>query len=1391
MAEQPKPKQEVNLGPVYPDDPARLAQAKMAQGQPTYDPITDTYKPVKPAVRSDSAIYNLVTGAFKSIPKMAEPERYVKVYSALEERQDKLMKSMEEARSSGPFSAALEFTYNGLRDAGDIATAAFILSDALGDAAEKSPEAVADFIANVPPAIAAGTYQVLSDFDESISTDPVGTMLTITGLGQIAKASKLSSFVKGAKAKAPEPIRSKAGKAFDGMDRFAAKVGNMKMEDVLNLSTPISRGEKVVGGPAARRRMDVPSGEEALKVGDVLKGAVVPTIVGLGTYGMPGAVTGLLGSSVIRTGVAAAKSAGPNVFGEYIAKLERAVKGTSRAQSVSEGVAKAHIMAESMKEGSKLQDQLNKIEDAIRNGDLDNAQFYMKDLDAPVPRSTVETTIRPGVYGDSATSAKTSSTLTGPQLSRRLPESIQRPLDDALRLIDNIKSGRSTFVASEINRIARLDSTVLLGSRSIRQGVIKSIEKQVGRGLSTSEAGLVTSKMNQMASLARLSNRDISGVVNVAGKRIDLNRSIQATMKQLQPKSQRDVILQAVGTIMNKEAGAVRTQSFINAIEDSAMGPVRNRKYAGRNLEDQLKEFVPVREGSRPAYVRADVLREYAEAIAESVVLRGNTVPLAMPRGVSFRQIRDILDNPSFQDYFRQKHGIARDNTGYNNAMKSLIKGMPNGVRIGDNATINIFKTELEDLRTTVADLKKSGGMLDDVDLKYIDDLEDSFKMQRGPRADKHGGPEVHPELAKTLDYVTNWKADSSKGSRILNTLAAVWKATRTIGSVGTGIINNLANSMVSSIENGVFIPQMYTRYVDEVVQSSKIKRGDTKGMSPDDLTYAKMTDEMGFIKGDMTKAEIQNFLRASDVNSVLSRGRLDKLVDEAAYWFSTDEVGNFLKQGAKSTGRGATKFYSSGDVVPKRVHAKAAMRESVDEVRRMEPGTVMFMRTNENAIRMFKRLDDGSYTYNGRKFDPNNLSAKQNKQFRDAIAANARRRANDRFVDFAQRPGLMRLIDRYGLSGALADPFITWGMKAKGIGGPNLISTVMGLNRPEYITNSAAVNSSLAKRAAGRRLRSAAILQSTKVDQASESKRKALDMLNSYASRTSLGTLIGLETEGMALTRDLGNLVSTNEAAKLGIGALQILASIFEEDPESAKALVAQGKPDTPVMNAVLNTLDVLGLATDATMIKIINDIVKNDVRKNQRAWRELRKTAMSTTGNEVFEYMIGLLKDNEVLPEWADEMLPTTYFDYIHRSVPKSQRPSRLRHFFVRNSGKLLAETTQVWSTLGDFGRMGKLERNADRIKKHLIKIYYDPVALDGTAEERVQAWTDIKDWYNGTFLAAARGTLDNIQKSAHPLDEKAKERFYMTMDKLFMADAPPLPSLKRSVRKRIIGQ
>ena len=1360
-----------------------------------YDATTDSYKPLigqAPGMGGDAAVFgsveNLIMGAAKAIPKILEPERYVKTYDALEERQDKLLKEYDDR---GPIGSVWQFVRNTGRDAANIAAAAFVLSDALGEAASKDPEAVSEFFAALPPTVAAATYQVLSNPGESLSTDPLGTVLTFTGVSNLAKA-RLGPHMANAVAKAPPPMRVKFQKAQDAMGHLGETVFNKPIEDILGpigYKGPLSRGEKVVGGSGERRRMDVYQGEEALRVGDVLRGAVVPTIVGLGSGGITGAAAGLLGSAAFRGVMSAAKSSTkPNALGKVIGAFERVVKGTSRARNISEGVAKAVIMAEAAKAGGKLEAQLNKIEDAIKRGDMDSMGYLLKDLETAIPTTTVTTTLRKGAYDVDARVSQKTGMIRGQVQVRSLPDSIQKPLDAALKLIDEVTAGRAQFAGNEINRIARMDSTVLMGSRPIRVGVIKGIQKTLNRKLTDAEARIVTSKLNQMASLARLSNKDVSGFINIGDKSIDLSRAVQTTMKSLQPKAQRKVIVDAVGAVMAKELSAVRSQSFIRALEDSAMGPVKGKKYNGQNLEDLLKEFTHLKEGSRPASVRADVLREYVGAIAEAVILRGSTVPMSVPRGISFSQVRSVLDSPRFQQAFREKHNVQPGNRQFDQAMEGLINSLPDGVRIGDNAVINIFKSELDELRSNVADLKKAGMKLDDAEKRYLNELEDSYRMQSSRGIDKHNGPEVHPEIAKTLDWLTNYRPDR-KNFRVLNTLAGGWKYARTVGSAGTGIVNNLGNAMMSSIENGVLFPQMWVKYADDVERNAKFVRGDTKGFSKDELAYLKMTDELGFIKGDMTRVEMKNFIRGSDVNAVLSRSKLDGVIDEAAHWFSTSEVGNFVKEGAVSVGSEARKFYASGDTIPKRVHAKAAMRESVAHIRSLEPGNFVGIRTNENVVRIIKRLEDGTWAYNNRKVDPNFLASKGNKPLRDALMANARRRANDRFVDFASRPGLMRVIDKYGLSGLLNDPFITWAMKAKGIGGPNMFSTVMGLGRKEYISNSPAVNKSLAQAMAGKRLRSAAILHTTKTDQASESRSKALALLNSWASESSLGTLAAMGSEGMAYVRDLGNLVSTSEATKLLESGLMLLATIFEGDKEMEMKLASHGSPDSPVLNAVMNSLDALGFAHNQTAVEIITDLLKNDAKTNPKAWRELRRSLMGATPESVLSLIVGKLKDNNMLPEWADDY-SDTYFDFIHQGTPESMRPSRLRHFFVRNSGKLLSEQAYVWSGVGGFGKPGKLQRNANRIREHLLSIYYEPVALTGTREDAVKAWQDVRDWFNPMFLDAAEGYVESA-KVAGKWDESTSKAWGFALKRVIMSDKPPLKTTRKKIRQRLLGQ
>ena len=272
-------------------------------------------------------------------------------------------------------------------------------------------------------------------------------------------------------------------------------------------------------------------------------GAVVPTIVGLGAYGYSGAAVGLLGSALFRGVVSAAKSSTtPNALGNVMGSFERLVKGTSRARNISEGVAKSVIMAEAAKAGSKLEAQLNKIEDAIKRGDLDSMGYLLKELETVIPTTTVTTTLRKGVYDVDPRISQRTGMIRGEVKARRLPESIQKPLDAALSLIDEVTGGRAQFAGNEINRIARLDSTMLMGAASVRRGVIKGIQKTLNRKLTNAEARVVTSKLNQMASMGRLSHKDVRGFINIGDKSIDLSRAVQAAMKTLQPKEQRGLL---------------------------------------------------------------------------------------------------------------------------------------------------------------------------------------------------------------------------------------------------------------------------------------------------------------------------------------------------------------------------------------------------------------------------------------------------------------------------------------------------------------------------------------------------------------------------------------------------------------------------------------------------------------------------------------------------------------------------------------------------------------------------------------------------------------------------------------------------------------------------------
>ena len=77
---------------------------------------------------------------------------------------------------------------------------------------------------------------------------------------------------------------------------------------------------------------------------------------------------------------------------------------------------------------------------------------------------------------------------------------------------------------------------------------------------------------------------------------------------------------------------------------------------------------------------------------------------------------------------------------------------------------------------------------------------------------------------------------------------------------------------------------------------------------------------------------------------------------------------------------------------------------------------------------------------------------------------------------------------------------------------------------------------------------------------------------------------------------------------------------------------------------------------------------------------------------------------------------------------------------------------------------------------MKKNLISLYYDPVVKkSGTIEDRVKAWSDVRDWYNKQVIDAALGFVDGV-KARENWDKNEKTLFKNAFIKMKMSPLPP---------------
>ena len=1263
---------------------------------------------------------NIREGLVQAAPKLVDPETYSTAYDAFAQIVGKRAKRVYEAE--GPLHASAYFLQNVAKGTGEVIAAPFLLASALEKAAADSPEAVAKLASMVPAAIISGFGYVAAHPIDAVTGDPVGTYLTLRGgVSAVKRVSPklLRTAIDSSPQKWRAPMENFVRTVDDGLPELMSK----PIGEALPSNPRMVKRKRVVGDTQAPRgRLDVPKGDELLKVGDILKTAAGGAFVGAGVGGVGGAAVGLLAAPVFRGLLASWRSSPKKAStADILGSWQRMIKQVSDSRRISEAAAKSHILSEAAKHDSILKVELLKINKAITDGDMVLARERMKILEKDVNKYVYTLQSKSGKLGETfsqGVSKNKSNQLT--EVS--LPKSIREPLEAALHILDETVGSRSAPVRQAVMRIAKFDSAIFGNSPVIRGGVRRATEGVIGRKLSSREAARLSKNLEQMAVLARRTDNDISGSIRFSTsgkvpKVINLSRLVKQVMVKLPDRERNILLADAVVGVFGSERAAVRATRTAEALERSAMGPTIGKTYGDMPLKDLVNKSMDLSAGSP---MRSVASLEYAVALAESVIIGGKTVPMALPRGMMFSELKPLLNTKVVRgrvmDAVRFNSLSPHKQAQVKRSYKELFDSMPDrGEKVKSG--------ELGVLKDDIALLAQDANMASDLgySLKALDRFESS--------KNRLDGMEMHPELAVTMNWLNKVGADSNRMGRVLNTILSGYKGSRTVFSFGTGLINKFSNLLFMSAEYGVPLPKVITGIINLDIQFNKFHNKNTKGMSKTEIENLTIVEKLGLSTGDMSKVEIQNFLREGDLGSVLDSATIGRLKENAALSMASGK-GSKVKSAAEWAKGKAYDFYSSGDTGPKRMEAYTAVKESRHIASIMEPGTATQIMTREGVYRSFRRKKDGSYYYNGKKVDINNLGSKEAKPFVDAISANARRRANDRYQDFKQKPGLIRRLEATGVVGLFVSPFITWAAKAKGIGGPNMINTLLGLRPKEYISNSPAVNAFLNKKDAGQRLRQAAVLHSVK-GYGEEGIDNFVDFMDPYAKALGLGTLMAGNSPGMALTRNLTGMIPTAEASKFFIAASSFVASLFEDSEDGDMQAAADSEYNSESMASLHSVFESLGL-TDNSVYAMFTNTRSKDADKRARGYRDVRRTLVGKSFSDLLEAVAGMAADAGIITD----PLIGSYYDYTMRNVPKAQRPTRLHDFFVRQSGNLLSENTKLWSDNPlSVGNVGKLTRQSKKIQQRLIEVHFDPVSkkYGAGSQEALEAWTQIAAWNN----------------------------------------------------------
>ena len=853
-------------------------------------------------------------------------------------------------------------------------------------------------------------------------------------------------------------------KALKDIEPIAKKVESVVNKEVKDLGLPdaIKQERKLVDttevpGTLYSRAI----GDEGLTISDLVK----PSLYGAGAgmlVGAPewGATLGLGGRYI--QGVLSSRSPGNR---DIVGGVGRLLKHTSAQSRLSDEVAIRSLFQNAPQASAALDTAGLMIADAIKNGvkfsddvlnnigEVSGVKELM-DVQPSYSFRSIDGNLMQGGPSNAGVprqlkvargriSQKTADALA--EVEQLLKESSsEQMMGYTITALDDLLSGESTQYARDLGVMGRA----------------MDIVRQKAPDLNTKQLRQVEELFQKVSLGPVFGRRSVNPVIKLGDETIDARTIITDAWKGLNDKQRGQVAGNVALSLVEDNRGIVRSIAAARALDRESLRIFKGDKNAANTVASLL--------ASDNLLQRIEGQRAYADTLIDSVFLRGDTVPMVSPANLSFNELANLISDMYLVDEAAQ------------NSLVTMLESKLQrklGPDEGAAARARLLEVvyELSDVGNKRHDLGKMGselsrsivadGLEDNRMLQHLDGmvhtglvspsefamiknngLTDAFGINLQTAGD---GRSIRAPLANTYW----WLQSSINNHPLMGSVAKLTghiKAAYTILNPASHVNNAVSNIGLLAMDRAM---DPVSVVVGSVANGRKLSewRAGKKFSERDNRIYDKVS-KMGFAEGDLIAAEIRAL---GNMNPGYGAPPSVVTTLDAAKRFAM-ETGRKAKDMASET-------YRLGDSIFKTDEAVRRMNMVLDKADALEDGQFLDVNTSK-ATKTRIRKENGKLQIAGRR------------DIYDVASAHARMMANDLFFDYSQRPGALRILDRFGGPTSLINPYLTWYWKAMGIGGDGLFKRINNLEI-EYNTSSPTLLLQQALGTWGKEARKAAVI--------------------------------------------------------------------------------------------------------------------------------------------------------------------------------------------------------------------------------------------------------------------------------------------------------------------------